>query len=119
MNHPNENLPIIQTNLLADDDQDGVTSPLIVQTHLVKNSIDNDGLTCDTVVVKNEHEVYDDELLSSENDVTIHQSSTILNHSPLLPRNNTNEDFRIRSKSDGHTLKELTANYLADNKSLR
>jgi hypothetical protein len=112
------NLPNSKPN---EDDTGDVISPLIVQTHRSKGAIDNDGLTCDTVVMKQENDD-DDELLSDENDVTIHltsftseHGSSISNHTPLPIRNN----HRIRSKSDGHTLKELASKYLADNKSLR
>jgi hypothetical protein len=120
INQQNEISPIIQSNLIYDDDPDGIISPLLIENHPRKNLVDNDGLTCDTVIVKNENEDYDDELLSDENDVTIQQTSIISNHSPLLTHNNNNnQDYRFRSKSDGHTLKELALKCTADNKSLR
>ncbi len=126
MNHrQNETAPGLQSNLIPDDYDDdvgGIASPLLIQNHSTKGLIDNDALTCDTVVVKNES---DDDLLSSENEVTIHQTSStgdqismISNHTPLLARENS-EDYRSRSKSDGHTLKELAMKYSSDNKSLR
>jgi hypothetical protein len=93
-----------------------VTSPLLNQTH---GPIDNDGLTSDTEINKNEH----DDLLSDANDVTIHQTSFTSDHTSMIsnhtPFNNSTEDFRIRSKSDGHNLKDLASKYSSDNKSLR
>jgi len=125
MNHQNEITPVNQSTLTPDDDLSGITSPLISQNHPTKGLIDNDGLTCDTVIIKNENDNYDDELLSDENDVTIHQTSftgdqtsAILNHSPLLIHNNSHH-YRNRSKSDGHTLQKLISKDLIDNKSLK
>ncbi len=126
-NHQNDISPVLQANLISDDNPDGIISPLLIKNDPIKGLIDNDGLTCDTDIIKNENEAYDDELLSDENDVTIHQTtsyggektSSISNRSPLLTRNNNTEDFRIRSKSDGHTLKDLALKYADDNKSLR
>jgi hypothetical protein len=119
-NHQNETTPIIQSNLTPEHDLADVTSPLLNQT---RGAIDNEVLTCETLVNKNEN---DDETLSDANDVTVHhssfigdQTSMVSNHTPLLSRNNTIEDVRIRSKSDGHTLKTLAPNYSTDNKSLR
>jgi hypothetical protein len=125
-NYQNEPVPPKLSNLTLDDDTNGLTLPLLVQTQQSKdNTIDNEDTTCDTVIMKNEHEY--DGIISDENDVTIHQSScsgeqssVISNHTPLLGRHdNKNNYHRIRSKSDENVLKEFTSNYSADNKSLR
>jgi hypothetical protein len=119
-NQLNENSPASLPNSKPNDDIGDAITPLLVQTRPSKGTIDNDGLTCDTLIMKNEHDY--DEILSDENDVTIHQTSFTSEHESFVPsptpvpiRNN----HRIRSKSDGHTLKELASKYLADNKSLR
>ncbi|CAF2865849.1 unnamed protein product [Rotaria sp. Silwood2] len=117
-NHQNETLPTIQINLISDDDIDGVQSSLLVQNCPSKGRIDNDGLTCDTVLMKNENE----ELLTTASDVTINQTSfgseqmsTILNNTPLLTRSNINNDHRLRSKNDGHNSKEFVSSFIDDN----
>jgi hypothetical protein len=122
LNRQNETTPIVQSNLISEDDLVGVTSPLLDQS---RSAIDNEGSTCDTVINKNENDD-DDGVISDGNDVTTNQSSIVSdqtsivsNHTSLLPQNNHIDDVRIRSKSDGHTLKDLTSKYTADNQSLR
>ncbi|CAF3661929.1 unnamed protein product [Rotaria socialis] len=114
--------PVIQTNLLSDDnDGEGVTTTVSLRDRPSKSTIDIDGLTCDTIVMKNENEA----LLSDANDVTIHQSpfsggaTPTLSHSELSIARNDATNYHVRSKSDGHDLKELVPKFSADNKSLK
>ncbi|CAM4791308.1 unnamed protein product [Rotaria magnacalcarata] len=118
----NEMTPVIQTNLLSDDnDGEGVTTTLSLHGRPSKGTIDIDGLTCDTVVMKNENE----ELLSDANYVTIHQSSfsggatPTLSHPRLSIARNNDTNYHVRSKSDGRDLKELVPKFSDDNKSLK
>ncbi|CAF2147178.1 unnamed protein product [Rotaria magnacalcarata] len=118
----NEMTPVIQTNLLSDDnDGEGVTTTLSLHDRPSKGTIDIDGLTCDTVVMKNENE----ELLSDANYVTIHQSSfsggatPTLSHPRLSIARNNDTNYHVRSKSDGRDLKELVPKFSDDNKSLK
>ncbi|CAF3847626.1 unnamed protein product [Rotaria magnacalcarata] len=118
----NEMTPVIQTNLLSDDnDGEGVTTTLSLHDRPSKGTIDIDGLTCDTVVMKNENE----ELLSDANYVTIHQSSfsggatPTLSHPRLSIARNNDTNYHVRSKSDGRDLKELLPKFSDDNKSLK
>ncbi|CAM4785201.1 unnamed protein product [Rotaria magnacalcarata] len=118
----NEMTPVIQTNLLSDDnDGEGVTTTLSLHGRPSKGTIDIDGLTCDTVVMKNENE----ELLSDANYVTIHQSSfsggatPTLSHPRLSIARNNDTNYHVRSKSDGRDLKELLPKFSDDNKSLK
>ncbi|CAF1038987.1 unnamed protein product [Rotaria sp. Silwood1] len=120
-NNLNEITPVIVPELVVIDDNGGVTSPLIVQICSTKGAIDNDGLTCDTVLMKNENEDY--ELLTDGNDVTIQQSSfhteqiSSSNHTPIsIDLNNLQ---RKRSNSDSYVLKNLLSSHFPDNKSLR
>ncbi|CAF1031034.1 unnamed protein product [Rotaria sordida] len=119
-NHLNEIIPTIVSELIVvDDNRCGVSSPLIVQIRSTKGAIDNDGITCDTVLMKNENEDY--ELLTDENDVTIQQSSfhpeQTSSSSPIIIHLNNLQ--RHRSNSDGYVLKVLSSSYFADNKSLK
>ena len=111
-NHQNETTPMIESNLTPEHNLADVTSPLLNHT---RSGIDNEVLTCETLINKNEN---DDETLSDANDVTIHHSS-FMGDQTSMASNNTNEDARIRSKSDGHTLKTLAPKHSVDNKSLR
>jgi len=118
-NNLNDTLPAIVPEGIIDDDLGGISSPLIIQIHSPKGTIDNDGMTCDTVLIKNEYE--DEDLLTDENDVTIQHSSSYgelpSNHTPvLIPLKNLQ---RNRSNSDGYVLKDSLLNHLADSKSLR
>ena len=120
----NETSPPILTPM---DDLGGMASTLASPTDSTKGAFDNDGLTCETLVVKNDHENNDDDdVLSDENDVTFHhtsfngeQISLMSSQTPLLTRNLPRENLRTRSKSDGHTLKELAYDYFEEQKSLR
>ncbi|CAF1407246.1 unnamed protein product [Adineta steineri] len=121
-NYQLENSPGNPPNLTNDDDIGGISSPLLKQNRSSKGTIDNDGLTCDTLVVKNgiDDEVLSDEILSDENDVTIHQTSitgehtsSISNHTPLPIRNNL-----TRSNSDEHLEEKSISKDFIDNKSL-
>jgi hypothetical protein len=123
INQQNETSPATSPNLLSDDDLAGVTDPLLVQSRLSKGTIDNDGLTCDTVLIK--HGIDYDELLSDENDVTFHQTSftgeqtsSISNHTPLPIRNNINNQPG-QSNSDEQIMEELPSKDLVDNELLR
>lgn len=115
-------LPVVQSNPLADDDMEGVTSNLMVQKSTHGGTVDNDGLTCDTVLMKNDTH----ELVNDDNNPTIHQTSFSAERIPNLSssqsssiHNNAN-NYRLRSKSDGHYLKRLLAKSSDDdNKSLR
>jgi hypothetical protein len=115
--------PAVVPQSIPEEEGDAVTSPMIVQIRASGGPIDTDGYTCDTVILKNDRE--DDELLSDENDVTIHQSSfqaeqtsSISNHTPLLTRYKHFQ--RQRSNSEGHTdLSRFSSNAFADNKSLQ
>ncbi|CAF3398188.1 unnamed protein product, partial [Rotaria sp. Silwood2] len=121
LNNLNEITPAIVPELVVVDDTGGVSSPLIVQIRSTKGAIDNDGITCDTVLMKNDNEDY--ELLTDENDVTIQQSSfhaeqtSSSNHTPISIRLKNLQ--RQRSNSDGYVLKGLSSSHFADNKSLR
>ncbi|CAF3281621.1 unnamed protein product [Rotaria socialis] len=103
------------------DDIGGVSSQLLVQTQSIKGVIDNDGMTCDTDLMKHEYS----ELLTDENDVTIQQSSfqgeqpssSSSHHTPLPVRSKSLQ--RNRSNSDEHILTGLSSNHFADNRSLR
>ena len=113
----------IQENLLPiilDEDLPELTSPLV--SPAIKGAIDNEGMTCDTVILKNETE--DDEVLSDENDVTIHQSSfhaeptsTGSNHSPLMSR--CQQFQRQRSNSEGNGGLKINLNRFTDRTSLK
>ena len=106
-----------------EQEADALASPMVVQVRVARGPIDNDGHTCDTVIPKNDHE--DDELLSDENDVTIHLSSfhadptsSTSTHTPLLVR--CNQFQQQRSNSEGQLgLLHLPFDALADNKSLQ
>jgi hypothetical protein len=118
-NNLNETLPAVVPQLIVDDDIGGVSSPLFINIRSPKDAIDNDDVTCDTVLIKNENE--DQELLTDENDVTIELSSfcaePTLNNIPIeigfhnLKRN--------RSNSEGYILKSSALNRCADNQSLK
>lgn len=111
----NETSPAIVPNLIIDDEQAGISSPLVVQ---IRNSIEGENPTCDTVLIKNEH---DDDLLTDENDVTYQDTSShgdLSSHcTPIMIRLNNIQ--RNRSNSEGHVLKYSTFNCLADRQSLR
>jgi hypothetical protein len=118
-NNLNDTLPATIPEFIVDDDLGGVSSPLVIQIRSSKGAIDNDGMTCDTVLIRNEYG--DEDLLTDENDVTIQQSSYHAelpsNHTPIsIPLNNLQ---RHRSNSDGYILKNSLLNHFADNKSLR
>lgn len=120
-NNLNETSPAVSPELVVVDDAGGVSSPLIVQVRSNRGAIDNDGMTCDTDLMKNEQEDY--ELLTDENDVTIQHSSVHAEptssssyHTPISIR--LNPPQRQRSNSEGYILKKLSANHLSDNKSL-
>lgn len=91
-----------------------------MQTRSEKGIIDNDGTTCDTVLVKNEYE--DEELLTDENDVTIQHSSS---HGEIPSNYYTPVSIRLtnlprnQSNSEEYVLKNLTLNHFSDSKSLR
>lgn len=123
-NNNNNHHEQIQNQPAITIEENALIEPLLSENRLVKTTtVDTDGLTCDTDIIKHEH---DDEHLSSANDVTIHQTSIISdqhssmsNHTPSLERDSIdNDDSRVRSKSDGHTLKHLAVKYAQDNKSL-
>ncbi|CAF3843889.1 unnamed protein product [Rotaria magnacalcarata] len=112
--------PALAPQVCVIDDIGGVSSPLLVQTRSTKGVIDNDGMTCDTDLMKHEYS----ELLTDENDVTIQQSSfqaeqpsSSSYHTPLPVRSKTPQ--RNRSNSDGQILTGLSSNHFADNRSLR
>ncbi len=95
----------------------------MAQNRLSKGTIDNDGLTCDTGLIK--HGIDYDELLSDGNDVTFHQTSftgehtsSMSNHTPLPIRNNINNQH-TQSNSDEHIVEELPSKDLVDNELLR
>ncbi|CAF3420437.1 unnamed protein product [Rotaria sp. Silwood1] len=121
INHQNETSPIIQINIISDDNDTSTRrSSLLVKNTSSKDIIDNDGLTCDTVLMKNENE----ELLSNASDVTINQTSfsgeqpsMTLKNTPLLTPNNINNHY-IRLKSDEHNSKELASRSFNDHQSL-
>lgn len=119
-NNVHEASPVSVPELVVVDDSGGVTSPLIVQTRLTRGAIDNDGMTCDTVLVKNE----DSEQLTDENDVTIQQSSC-QSEQPSSSSYHTPTSIRLinlqrnRSSSEGHILIGLPSKDCTDNKSLR
>lgn len=115
--------PAVVPDSIPEEDGDAVTSPMIVQIRASGGPIDTDGHTCDTMLLKNGQE--DDDLLSDENDVTIHlssfqaeQTSSLSNHTPLLTRYKHFQ--RQRSNSEGHNgLSPFSSNAFADNKSLQ
>jgi hypothetical protein len=114
-NNLNETSPAVVPEIIVDEDLRCVSSPLIG----FKGPIDNDGMTCDTVLMKNDND--DDDLLTDENDVTIQQSSfqgeLSSDHTPASIRVNNKQ--RNRSNSDGYILKDLSPSHFADSKSLR
>ena len=123
-NNFNEASPATVPEMLLDDDDlggdvAGVSTPLVVQIRLSKNAIDNDGATCDTVLMKNEHE--EEELWSDENDVTVQNSSSF----GEMPSSSTSTGIplhqlqRNRSNSEGHALKYASTGYFDDCQSLR
>jgi hypothetical protein len=118
-NNLNETLPAIVPQLIIDDDLGGVSSPFFVNIRSPKGGIDNDDVTCDTVLIKNENE--DQELLTDENDVTIELSSFCAE--PTLNNIPIEIDFhklqRNRSNSEGYILKSSVLNRCADNQSLK
>ncbi|CAF1248334.1 unnamed protein product [Adineta steineri] len=119
----NDTSPAVVPELIIDDDdRGGVSSPLVIHTRSHKGAIDNDGMTCDTVLIKNESE--DQELLTDENDVTIQHSSFYIEPISLSSNNipitiHTNNLQRTRSNSEGYLLKNLSSKHFADNKSLK
>jgi hypothetical protein len=117
-NNLNDTLPALDPDLLVNDDPGGISSPLVVQIRSSKVAIDNDGMTCDTVIIKNDRE--DEELLTDENDVTVQHSSS---HDEF-PCNQAAISIRLnnlqlnRSNSDGYILKHSSFNHFDDNKSV-
>lgn len=113
----NENL---SPTLILEEDL-GV--PLLNDNQANKGTVDNEGLTCDTDIIKHEH---DDEHVSSANDVTVHQSSfntdcqsSVSIPTPSIERKDGQKDqSRRRSQSDGQTLHVLPSKYAEDNKSV-
>lgn len=106
--------------VLPDDDLAEIIAPLIGP---MKGTIDNEGMTCDTVILKNEAD--DDEGLSDENDVTIQQSSfhaeptsTTSNHSPIMLHRPLLFQ-RQRSHSDGCGFFHGISTPFSDRKSLK
>jgi len=106
--------------IISDDDFAEIIVPLVMAS---RGTIDNEGMTCDTVILKNEAE--EDEVLSDENDVTFHQSSfhnepTSIgsNHSPVL-HHRPPPFQRQRSNSDGIGLLHTSSDPFSDRKSLK
>ena len=117
-NQFNDTSPATVPEVLLDDGEVGLSSPLVVQTRSSKSAIDNDGATCDTELVRNEHE---QELWSDENDVTVQHSSCgeLPSTSSTSMGIRLNELQRNRSNSDGYALKYISSNYFDDCQSLR
>jgi hypothetical protein len=119
-NNFNESSPAVVPELNIDGELVDISSPLtVIQIPgLSKVMIDNDGLTCDTDLIKNEHE--EDELLTDENDVT-YQNSTSFGDLPSTVSIRLNNIQRNRSNSDGLVLKNsfFKHNNDDDNQSLR
>jgi len=116
-NNFNETSPTVVPELNLNGDLGEMSSPLVIQIRSSKGMIDNDGLTCDTVLNKNEHEE-EDELLTDENDVTV-QNSSSYGEVPSTISIRLNNLQRNRSNSDGCVLKNLSLNHVGDNQSLR
>lgn len=118
-NNFNDTSPAVVPEVVLDDELAGVSSPLIVQIGSSKGAIDNDGLTCDTELVKNDRD--DEELWSDDNDVTVQNSSLF----GELPSNDgsvsipLNSLRRNRSNSEGLALKYKTSDYFDDSQSVR
>lgn len=116
-----ETSPGIQMQLTPDEEAAGVRAPLLMQTRASRGTIDNEGMTCDTLIVR--HGI-DDELLSDENDVTFHRTSTgehassISNHTPILSRKSLADDEHQQSES-ASALVDAAPGRLGDDASLR
>ena len=118
-NNFNESSPAVVPELNLDGELIDKSSPstAIPIPRLSKVAIDTDGLTCDTVLIKNEHD--DDELLTDENEVT-YQNSTSFGDLPSTVYISLNKIQRNRSNSDGFVLKNsFFQHYNDDNQSLR
>jgi hypothetical protein len=115
--------PVLIPNLTIDNGADDLRSSLLVSTRPLKETIEYEDLTCDTLIMKNDHGSSD--LLSDENDVTIDVTSSIadqlsnISAHTTLPIQAHPHLNRSRSKSDGQTGFNQLTNSLADNKSLR
>lgn len=124
INHFNDSSPATVPELILDDDlgvvgDAGLSSPLVVQVRSSKSAIDTDGATCDTELIRNEHE--EQELWSDENDVTVQHSSCgeLPSTSSTSMGIRLNQLQRNRSNSEGHALKYISSSYFDDSQSLR
>jgi hypothetical protein len=116
-NNFNESSPAVVPELNLDGDLVEISSPLAIEMpRSSKGAIDNDGLTCDTVLIKNEHE--EEELLTDENEVTF-QNSSSFGELPSITSIRLDNLQRNRSNSDGYVLRNAFFNHLDDNQSLR
>ncbi|UJR22108.1 hypothetical protein I4U23_025173 [Adineta vaga] len=106
-NHLNDTLPAVVPDLIIDDDLGGLSSPLV----RIKNNIENDYMTCDTMLMKNDHE-----LSTDENEVTIHRTSVSIETKSNIQLNTLQ---RMRSNSEGNLDKNSSLKSSSDNKSLK
>ena len=101
-------VPVIVTESALDENINVCTSPLLPTVLANKGAIDTEGITCDTLLVKTEHE---DDLPSDENDVTFHLSSIHAEPTSMSSSIQTSDVFlphhirRPRSNSDGYRYK--------------
>ena len=128
LNSHDPSLLSMATSRTKEDDTSGIASPLIVHHRSSHGRIDNEDTTCDTDLLRN-----DDEMLTDENDVTMHRtsstadpSSIVLSHTPVLSaaKNTLSPPdrprlHRLRSNSEGPSSNGPSAIHSADNKSLR
>ncbi|CAF0773193.1 unnamed protein product [Adineta ricciae] len=112
-NHFNDTLPAIVPDIIVEDDLGGQSSPLIS----LKDTIENDNMTCDTMLMKNENE--DQELLTDENEVTIHQTSFSVSSVNIAKDIQMNRLQRTRSNSEGNLPNSSSSKHSHDNKSLK
>ena len=112
-NHFNDTLPAIVPDIIVEDDLGGQSSPLIS----LKDTIENDNMTCDTMLTKNENE--DQELLTDENEVTIHQTSCSVSSVNIAKDIQMNRLQRTRSNSEGNLPNSSSLKHSHDNKSLK
>lgn len=109
----NDTSPAIVPDIIVEDDIGDPSSPLVSP----KDIIENDNMTCDTMLMKNENE--DQELLTDENEVTIHQTSFSVSSVNVAKDIQLNRLQRTRSNSEGNLPNSSSTKHSHDNKSLK